>query len=121
MSASRQVRRFTPTVLFVWGGLLLWATYFLVLYMFVALACERGFADLRLLGVRIVPASAALGFAMTFAATAACMLAGHRRLRAEDEKAARFIGFLAWALGLLGLLALAWTVLPALLLRTGCA
>ncbi|MCE3285803.1 MAG: hypothetical protein K0R70_2059, partial [Steroidobacteraceae bacterium] len=44
------------------------------------------------------------------------------RARLEEAPAgSRFADFLGWALGALAVLALAWTALPSLLLRTGCA
>ena len=50
-------------------------------------------------------------------------LANRARRRSHDDvgtAGSRFADFLGWALGALAVLALAWTALPSLLLRTGC-
>jgi hypothetical protein len=114
--------RFAPAAAWVWGGLLSWAAYFLAIYVFAALACERGFAGTRLAGVAVVPLAAVLGLLVTLAVNARLALVARARLRASPERpSSAFRDFLAWALALLGALALVWTALPLLLLQTGCA
>ena len=115
------VERFTASTLQLWGGLLIWAAYFLVLYVIVALACERDFADVRVAGFGLVPFVTAVGLVVAIACTGALVLASRRRLRSDRPRGARFADVLGWTLGLLALLALLWTALPPLLLRTGCA
>jgi hypothetical protein len=114
-------RRFTVATLRLWGGLLVWAVYFLVVYVVAALACERGFADVHIAGVDVVTFVSAGGALVSFAATGALVAVTRRAARAESAPGARFTDRLGWTLGLLGLLAIAWTALPHLLLRTGCA
>jgi hypothetical protein len=114
-------RRFTVATLRLWGGLLVWAGYFLVVYVFAALACERGFADAQVAGVAVVTLVSAGGAIVSLAGTIALVAVTRRGGRAESARGARFADRLGWTLGLLGLLAIAWTALPHLLLRTGCA
>jgi hypothetical protein len=114
-------RRFTSTLLRTWGGLLAWASYFLVVYVLVALACERGFADARIGGVAFVPFVAIAALVPALAVTVWLATRAQRRARVDVAPAgSRFADFLGWALGALAVLALAWTALPSMLLRTGC-
>jgi hypothetical protein len=46
--------RFTRTTFRLWASLLVWAALFLLVYVFVAVACESGFARREVLGVGIV-------------------------------------------------------------------
>ena len=115
-------RRFTNTMLRAWGGLLAWAGYFLLVYVLIALACERGFADARIGGVALVPFVAVTALVPALAVTVWLATWARRRARLEEAPAgSRFADFLGWALGALAVLALAWTALPSLLLRTGCS
>ncbi|HET9694086.1 MAG TPA: hypothetical protein VFP48_06855, partial [Steroidobacteraceae bacterium] len=84
-------------------------------------ACERGFAQLRIAGFGIVPFAAACGLLATLAITVAVALSARRHTRNGRARVSSFADFLAWALALLGALALVWTALPPLLLQTGCA
>lgn len=114
-------RRFTVAAFRLWGGLLVWAAYFLLVYVVAALACERGFADVRVAGIDVLPFVTVAGLALSVAATAALLIVTRRGARVEPGRGARFADLLGWTVGLLALLALAWTALPHLLLRTGCA
>ena len=113
--------RFGLTTAWVWCGLLVWAAYFLAVYVFAALACERGFAGHRIAGYAIVPFAAACGLLVTLAINVTVAVVARRRLTRERPGVSTFVEFLALALALLGVLALVWTALPPLLLRTGCA
>ena len=115
------VERFALTTAQLWGGLLIWAAYFLISYVVVALACERDFAAVRVAGIALVPFVSGVGLVTALAATGALVLAARRRSRAARADGARFADLLAWTLGLLALLAIVWTGLPHLLLPTGCA
>ena len=114
-------RSFTRNAVQLWGGLLVWAAYFLVVYVVGAVACERDFTDVRIVGVGLVPFAGAAGLFAALAATAALARSAWRRARTDATHGGRFVGALAWTLSLLTLLALAWVALPPLLLRTGCA
>jgi hypothetical protein len=114
-------RRFTAAALRLWGALLVWFGYFLLVYVVAALACERGFADARVIGVGVVSLVSGVGLVLSLAATLALLAATRRGARDGPARGARFTDRLGWTLGLLALVALVWTALPHLLLRTGCA
>lgn len=114
-------RTFNVTVFLLWGTLLAWATYFLLLYVVIALACERGYADAQIAGFRLIPAAGVVGFVLALGVTGALAAAAWRRWHGATSANGRFLGFVAMALGLLALAALAWTTLPPVLLDTGCA
>jgi hypothetical protein len=42
--------RFASTTFLITGGLLVWMADFVFVYVFVAVACARGFADIVILG-----------------------------------------------------------------------
>ena len=112
---------FGAAAAWIWAGLLVFAAYFIATYVFVALACEHGFAQLRLAGISVVPLAAACGLFVALTVTAALAVAARKHLRTGRPRVTAFADFLAWALALLGVLAMIWTALPPLLLRTGCA
>jgi hypothetical protein len=112
--------RFTPTTFFVWGGLLIWAADFLFVYVFAAVACARRFADAEIAGLRLVPVATSLASIAASIATLVLILRAVRRAHGGDyvDESSRFIQFLAIALGALALVAIAWTALPPLMLRS---
>lgn len=114
--------RFAPTAFFIWSGLLVWAADFLLVYVFAALACARGFAHLQIAGFSIVPFVTTLVSIVALLATAALMWPALRRARngPSSDQHSQFILFLAIALSALALIAIVWTGLPPLLLRVGC-
>jgi hypothetical protein len=118
---SSAPRTFTRTTLLLWSALLAWAAYFLVLYIGIALACARGFADERILGVRFIPAMTIGAFLVALGASGAFAGAAWRRRQRAASPTQRFVGFVAAVLGLFALAAIAWTTLPPVLLHTGCA
>jgi hypothetical protein len=118
---SRRSPTFTATTFFVWSALLIWVAGFLLVYVGIALACERGFADVEVAGIPFIPLLAAFAFAVTLALTIVVIRAARRRQRTASERTARFVGFVASVLGLLALAAIGWSALPPLLLFTGCA
>ena len=121
MSTDAPEPRFAGAAAWMLGGLLVWAAYFLGVYVFAALACERGFAAARVAGIGVVPFAAGTGFAVALGVTLVLARAARRRLRAQRPRVNAFADFLAFALALAAVLALTWTALPPLLLRTGCA
>ncbi len=118
--------RFPRTTLTVTAGLLIWATDFLFIYVFAALACARGFVHTTVLGFDIVPFASTLATAAAAAASIALIVAGARRAvvaRAaseEDAPASAFLGRLAMIVAMLALIAIALTGLPGLLVRGSC-
>jgi uncharacterized membrane protein len=114
-------RSFTATTLALWGALLAWGAYFLLVYVATALFCERGIADERVFGFRIIPAMVVAAFVVALGITGVLVGTAWRRQRAAGEASRRFLDFVASVLGLLALAALVWTTLPPILLDTGCA
>jgi hypothetical protein len=112
--------RFTPTTFFIMGALLTWMAHFTVIYVFAAVACARGFADLTVLTLPVVPAFTIAASLLAVAITVALVHRGYSHLRrtALDEHT-RFIGFVAFATGAIALVGLVWLLLPALVV-TAC-
>lgn len=114
-------RRFTRTVLFITGGLLIWLANFVFVYVFAAVACARGFADVQLAGVRLVVLVVTVSNLLAGAASVALLvIAGKRRRTERGNREAGFIHFLARATGAIALLALLLLALPPLLVE-GCS
>jgi threonine dehydrogenase-like Zn-dependent dehydrogenase len=112
---------FTPTVLLIWSGLLIWMTDFLFVYVFAALACARRFADVEIFGVGIVAFATVVATVAAGLATTVMMWSAARRLQqASTDRHSRFIFFVTAAAGGLGLIALLWVAIPALVLSTKC-
>jgi hypothetical protein len=103
-------------MLFIWGGLLIWAADFLFIYAFAALACARRFADERIAGFGVVQVATLASSVAALTATAWLMRNARRELR--ERPAARFHAFLAAALSGLAVLAIVWTALPPLMSGT---
>jgi hypothetical protein len=113
-------RKFTPTSFLIWSGLLIWAADFMLIYVIQAIACAKGFADVALLGIGVIPLTTLVCSGGAIAATVFVLRGSLRSLRATDERVL-FTSFIAVAAGGLAMLAIVWTALPGLLLRTGCA
>jgi hypothetical protein len=114
--------RFAPTAFFIWSGLLIWATDFLFVYIFSALACARSFADITVAGMRIVSFTTTLVSLVALTATVAVMRVALRYAVADSpsKEQSALIRFLALALGALALVAIVWGSLPPLMLRHHC-
>lgn len=117
-----EIHRFTPTALFICGGMLIWATDFLALYVIAAIACAKGFASITLAGLPIV---AFIGTMLTVCAvvgTIVLLRVGLRRLarNGQLDDSRRFIYFLVSAIGMLALIAILYNALPAWWLATEC-
>jgi hypothetical protein len=115
-------RGFTGTTFLIWSGLLIWAADFLFVYVFAALACARGFADVRVFGIEVVSLTTVLVSGVALAATALLLVRIRKRAaQIQSDQRVRFVSFLVTALAVLGAIAIAWTTLPPLLLNTNCA
>jgi hypothetical protein len=106
---------FTRTTFLILGGLLVWIADFVFVYVFVAVACARGFADVSWFGAPIVTMMTLLASVIAGAATVLVVRCGYRLQRdvATDEQS-RFIGFVTLASSGIALIALVLLVLPAL-------
>lgn len=108
--------RFAATSFLMVGGLVVWITDFVIVYVFAALACARGFADASLLGLPIVTAVTLFVSSIAGAITVWIGRRGYRwHSNAELDEHTRFIGFVTFAAGALALVALVLLVMPALL------
>lgn len=116
----RNSRRFTPTSLFMTGGLLAWMTAFLIMYVLAAVACARRFTHVELLGWPIVPLMSVLVTLSASAVTALLLRAAYRRYRQTPAEHERFIQFVTLATNALLLVTLLWIGAPPLLIQT-CA
>lgn len=106
---------FTATTFLILGGLLVWMADFVFVYVFAAVACARGFADVSWLGVPIVTMMTLLASLIAGAATVLVVRRGYRLQRdVTTDEHSRFIGFVTLASGGIALIALILLVLPAL-------
>jgi hypothetical protein len=111
---------FTRAILRMLSGLMIWAAYFLVIYVFTALACARRFADLSWLGIGVVPW--VIGTATLAAATTTLVVIGlavhDARLKTSRNNMSSFVPWMTAAFGGLALVAILWEALPVLLVPT---
>jgi len=108
--------RFTPTTLLITGGLLIWMTNFMFVYVFAAVACARGFAHLRLVSLPIIPVVTTVATLLAGAVTIGLVRQGVKRLGAPaGDEHTRFIGFVTLATSGIALVALILLALPPLL------
>ncbi len=114
-------RRFTPTALIIVGPLLAWIANFVVVYVIGALACARGFAEDRVLGLPLVTIVASGSSLAAAIVTLVLLRKGRSALR--DRRAsepARFIGFVTFMTSTVALIALVLVALPPLMV-VACA
>jgi hypothetical protein len=101
--------------------MLIWMADFLFVYVFAALACARRFADVEIFGLGIVPFTTIVATTMAGLATAVVIWSAARRLQqGSTDRHSKFIFFVTAAAGGLGLIALLWVAIPALVLSTKC-
>ena len=112
-------RAFVRRMFLMLAGLIIWGAHFTVIYGFNALACARGFARLSVLGIGLVPATVVALTAVALAAAAAILYivwrAGPDRLLPERPADGGFLRYMTVAVGLLSIVAIVWSGLPALL------
>lgn len=103
------------------GSLLAWLADFVFVYVFAAVACARGLAAMRFMGIGIVPLATLLSTLAAAVVTLVLMRIAARRIhRPSTDEHSRFIAFVAFATSVLGLIAAVWLALPALLIAA-CA
>ena len=115
---------FAPRIFLITGGLLIWAASFLVNYVFAAVACARGFADVQWLGIGLLTLVLTSVNLIAIAGLALVAMRARRVGRASfapgmatrDGAAAS----IACIVCLLGGIAIAWNALPPLLVGTHC-
>ena len=109
-------RRFTRMTLYLTGALVVWALDFLVVYVFAALVCARGWSAAKVFGISAVPFAAAVSTFTALAATAAIALIARRDLGAKGAIAS--VGLTA---AVLAAIAIALTAVPAAMVRQTCS
>jgi hypothetical protein len=100
------------------AGLIAWAVQFTVIYGVTSVACARGYADLAVLGVGLVPFAILVTTAAALAATGwvfAAALARHRRMTDSAHPTDRFLAYSTLLISGLSLVTIAWHGLPALI------
>ncbi|WP_119459219.1 hypothetical protein [Rhodospirillaceae bacterium SYSU D60014] len=111
---------FSARLVEMFAGPLIWAAHFLFIYIFQALACARGFADIDLFGVGIVPLTVGVATVAAAVATIFMLLVAMRDLgaigSAAERDAERFMNWMTAAGAGLSLVAVLWDGLPVLLL-----
>lgn len=110
-------RSFPLAVAGALSGFLIWAAHLLIVYVVEALACARGFADLRLLGLGVVPLTTAVATAAAVLAVGAILLATARPGGGGPDRfsAAPFLRRLTAIVAGLSLVGILWDALPVLM------
>ena len=114
-------QRFLSKMTFMTGGFIIWATHFVVVYVFNALACARFFAGVDVLGFGIVPLTLTVLTVLALLATAWVMLKGYgwggpMRGEAHDDPSSRFVRHMTLTIGALSLVAIFWQGIVTLIL-----
>jgi hypothetical protein len=107
---------FTPTFLYLSGGLIIWAARFLSAYVFTALACARGWSDASLAGLGLVPAVVGILSLVAALGCVAILARAVVSLKGAPDENARFIHYMAGSIAALGLLAVIWETLPVFMI-----
>jgi uncharacterized membrane protein len=119
--SERREHPFTSTTLFIAGSLLIWLANFVVVYVLAALACARGFATVRLLGLPIVPVLTTVSSIAAAIVTLLLLRKGAAALHdSAQTEHSRFIGFVALATSVLAMIGLVLLALPPLVV-SACA
>jgi hypothetical protein len=116
--------RFVPTTLYLTAGLLIWAANFLVTYVWVALVCARGWADVSVIGISVTAAGVLIPTVLAIAATGMVLYRARARYQANGKNKAerdssRFIDFIAAAGAGVSLIAIVWNAFVAAV-PSGC-
>src|SRR5687768_13492510 len=112
-------RGFVGKMLFMVGGLLVWAVHFAVIYGFTAVACAKGFAMTNVLGFGIIPFVIGAGTLLALVTTGAVLIGAISgpippRSPRFDEATEQFLRYTAAVIAVLSLVAIAWNALPVL-------
>lgn len=107
-------------LVFMAAGMIAWAGQFTIIYAVTAVACARGYADLKLLGFGLVPATIAVTTLAALAVTSVVLageLTSRPRMAAETAHPNdRFLNYMTASISGLSLVAISWTGLPPLIL-----
>jgi hypothetical protein len=108
-------------MLFMSGGLWVWAAHFTLIYGFTTVACAEGLGRATLLGPRLVPFAIGVATALAWAASgmllwSALSLPVPPRSIQLEESSERLLRHVSIGIALLSLVAIAWNALPVLML-----
>ena len=108
---------FTPTLLYMLGGLIIWGARFLAAYSFTGIACARGWADSGTdvfvpLTIGVASLIAVLGCSALVANAMLRLRTGPAAARGEN---ARFVHVVAALVAAFAIVAIVWETLPVLL------
>lgn len=111
-------QRLTSKAFLLFGGLLIWAAHFMLVYSVNAVVCARGLQDLRVLGAGLIPFTVAIATLVALAAASRLLWVGSGwlgPLRGEphDDRASAFLRQVSIALALLSMVAIFLTALPS--------
>ena len=106
---------FTRTTLRMFSGVLIWAAHFTVIYGFTALACARGFADAKWLGLDVVTSAIVAATALAAGAVLAFVVPAKRAGLDNFENA------MTAGAGALALLAIVWEGLVPVFIVPACS
>lgn len=113
-------RRLASKTFLLFGGLLIWAAHFMTVYSANAIACERGFADLRIWNAGVVPLTVMLVTIVALSAAAYLLLSalswqGPLSGEARNDPGTAFLRQVAVALTLFSMVAIVLSALPSLI------
>jgi hypothetical protein len=100
---------FARATIRMFGGIIIWAAHFTVIYSFTALACARGFSSAAWLGLSIVQWAVGAATALAVIATLALIV------RAARAAHSSFEDWLSVSVSGLALIAIVWEGMPALM------
>lgn len=113
-------QRLTSKTFFLFGGLLIWATHFMLVYSANAVACARGLAGVTVLNAGLIPFTVTIATLLALLATglllyAALSWGGPLRGEAHDDPGSAFLRQVTVALTLLSMIAIVLSALPSLI------
>jgi len=100
---------FAGATFYLLGGLIVWGVRFLGVYIFAAVACARGAAE-------AVPAVVVVSALAGSTICVALIVYSVRRMRAAAEENSRFIHVIAALVAGISILAMAWEIVPVLII-----
>jgi hypothetical protein len=112
-------RGFIGKMLFMTGGLIVWAIHFTVIYGFTSVACAKGFAAVKIFGVGAVPL--VIGATTLLALAITGIIVGTSVVRPVPPRSPQysdvtehFLQYTAITIAMLSLVAIGWNALPVL-------
>jgi hypothetical protein len=109
-------------LLFMSGGLLIWALHFTVIYGFTTVACVGSFATTTIFGMGVVPFTIAIVTVASWAGVGAILwltlarpVPPHGRWLSDSSE--RFFRYTSASIAILSFFAIAWNALPGLVLK----